>query len=565
LGAIVASLRARTEVSLAGLRKRRVAGAEALVMPRAALAASVIINILALALPLVVLEVYDSVIPNLAVDSLALLMLGFVGVVIVEAVLRIARSYVAGLGAARFEAAALTEALGHLHAADPVQARGVSDARHLARLTAAGRVAAFYGGQVRWTLVDLPFVVLFLAVMAIIGGPLALAPLLILGLFFALSAASGARLNQALREREEQDSKAYDFITEALSGVGMIKGAAMEPMMERRMERLLGGASSINRRAIAASSDAETLSSFLGNATFVAIAAAGGLMAALGALSIGALAACTLLAGRIVQPVLRAASAWNGLQALKLAEDDLGSFYELGVRDAPETPALRPDPDVLLEDVEVDGLSQPVHLDVSPGEVVVLTGPDARARGALLRILGGELPIRAGLAQFAGAPISDVAQALPGQIVMVPQKSDHLRGTLMENLTGFGYAAPVADVMWAVELLGLRREIERLPLGFETKLGEGPVEALSSGFLQRLALARAVARKPRLLLLEEPQALLDNQSDRRTREGLARLRGQMSVVISTNRPSYAELADQVFIAEGGAFRAPAPPPQAMTA
>jgi ABC-type bacteriocin/lantibiotic exporter with double-glycine peptidase domain len=505
-----------------------------------------------LGLPLVVQQVYDSIIPKSAQETLAFLICGFLFIIALEALLRIARAHVTGLGAAEFEARALAAACQRFLEAPPDRLAELSDARHLSRLNAATRLSAFYGGQVRWSLIDLPFVMIYLVVMALIGGWLVLAPIGILAAFLVISARAGAELQEAMLARDEQDAKTYDFMTECLVGVSAIKSGAMEPFMTRRLERLLGNALAISRDTLRVGNDAETLSGLLGNVTFVVLAVCGGALAVHGQLSTGSVAACMLLAGRIVQPVLRAASAYNGLQALKLAQDDLQAALSLS-DGAPTAPALQASPGDTPRITLYRQGAEEEALEIPFGEIVVLIGPDADGRGELVRTIAGEV-----LGGRYVALLNDMApQAYLGSedraVALCTRSHEMLRGTVLENLTLFGHGASVAEVLSVSELIGLRAEIERLAAGFDTRLGDSASDHLPSGLLRLIALARVIAMKPKILVLDEPQALLDQHADEKLRAGLSQLRGVMTIILSSSRPSYAQFGDRTIFVNAGAL------------
>lgn len=551
----IASLREvlaeQARFSSRGLESLGVPEAERLRIPHSVTAASIVVNIFGLALPLAVLEVYDSIIPNQAVESLALLVAGFVILVVFEMMLRLARAYVSGLSAARFEARAMGEGLLRFASAPSDAFNGEPAAKHLSRLNAVSKLADFYGGQMRWTLIDLPFVVVFLAVMGLIGGAIALVPIAILVVFFALSAVSTQRLSKAMRARDEQDAKTYDFMTEVLSGIVTVKGAAMEPFMARRMERLLGQARDINRATILTSSETENLSSLLGNVTFIAIAAVGGIIAVFGDMSVGSLAACSLLAGRIIQPVLRAASVWRSMQSLRITQEDAATIFALARHEIAETKRQR----VKKPRLEIYDQSGAMLLSAPFGALVAITGKDAAHKAQLLETIAGVAAHDTFRARFAGRGTADYRRAAARSILYCTPKSEALGGTLIDNLTLFNYGASLQDVLWACDLIGLRREIDRLPAGFETRIGEGANESLPSGMLQRVSLARAIALKPDMLVLDEPQALLDQEADRRLLFALSKLHRVFTIVVATNRPSYVAIADRAFHLDGGKLRA----------
>jgi ATP-binding cassette, subfamily C, bacterial LapB len=129
---------------------------------------------------------------------------------------------------------------------------------------------------------------------------------------------------------------------------------------------------------------------------------------------------------------------------------------------------------------------------------------------------------------------------------VVPQSPIFFKGTILDNLTLFGRGPSAQQAYAAVALVGLDRDIDRLPRGYASELGEGVAETLPPGLLKRLALARALAVQPEILILDEPQAFLDAEADRQQIACLGRIRGLATIVMITVRPSYVAIADRAF-------------------
>jgi ATP-binding cassette subfamily C protein LapB len=209
------------------------------------LLASFTLNVLSLGLPIVILQVYDRILPNSARDTLLWLVLGLVAVLFLDGFLRMGRAHIAGWAAARFEHIAGCRAVDRLLGSEigslEMEAPGV----HLDRLQAIDTLRDYYAGQSRLLLLDLPFVCLFLGLMWFIGGSLVALPIAVLALFGTAAFFLGRLLKRALVERAEIDDRRISFIIEALRGIHTVKLMAMEALLQRRYEKLQeSGASS---------------------------------------------------------------------------------------------------------------------------------------------------------------------------------------------------------------------------------------------------------------------------------------------------------------------------------
>ena len=267
-------------------------------MPRSIWVSSVIINILGVGLPILILQVYDRIIPNQSFGTLFMMVCGFLGLLLLEFLLRIGRAYTMGWAATQFEVRAGQDAIQHLLHAPLETVSEEKTQTQLDRLSSIFRLGDFFGGPNSLLIIDLPFVVILVGMMALIAGKLVLVPIGVLMVFAVLTLKFGRQLRHRFEEREVQDNRTYDFIAECLRGMITLKGLSMEPFMLRRVERLQKSRASTNYGAIYASSTAQSISSILGSVTIVATVSVGAIYAVMGNLSLGTLAACTLLAGR---------------------------------------------------------------------------------------------------------------------------------------------------------------------------------------------------------------------------------------------------------------------------
>ncbi len=525
---------------------------------------SAIINLLSLALPLSILIVYDRIVPNASYESLAVLIALLIFIAGAEAMLRICRAYVMGWSAAKFELGTTLEALDRILVMNYKELNNVPLVRQAERLKAVSNYADFMGSQSRLAIVDLPYVILFLSVMAMIGGGLALVPLIVIALFSISVIALANKFRRVLEERKGQDTRIYDFIHEILSSIHTVKAAAMEPLMLRRFERLQRAASLTDYNSIGVSAHSQTIMGLFGNVTIIAMASTGGWLAVTGNLTVGTLAACTLLAGRTIQPVVRVAGIWNEVQRTALSLQDIQELFT--TTHAPEFHRTRVERQELqyprpleldLDNLDVVRAGRTIVRGISAsfpvGSISAIAGEDGGGKSTLLRMMAGEIPPENGAIHFDGGTIEN-AIVDGKQIAMASASQGLFTGTILENLTLFGEGSSIEDARWAANQIGLTENINALPMGYDTPVGGGGTTGLASGFVQRLIIARALARRPGLLLLDEPQAFLDFDADKLMISGLSALRGEVTIVMATNRPSYLKMSDFAYRLHGGVLQ-----------
>jgi ATP-binding cassette subfamily C protein LapB len=159
-------------------------------------------------------------------------------------------------------------------------------------------------------------------------------------------------------------------------------------------------------------------------------------------------------------------------------------------------------------------------------------------------------------------PRNDTTQ-LKRNIAIVRPGVSMMRGTIIDNITMFRRGDDVEMAIQAARLIGLDADVCRLPLGYQTVMSEGHSADLPSGLVQRIAIARALARRPGLIILDEANGALDMRSDQLLIDGLRRIRGFTTILIITNRPSFAAIADQIWRVGGGHLEI-VPQPSAMS-
>lgn len=518
------------------------------------LIASLAINILSLGLPVVLLQVYDRILPNEATETLGLLISGLCVVLLLDGALRVARSYVTGWGGARYEHQAGCAALDRLLASDIRKYESEAPGVHLDRLNAIDTLRDFHAGQAKLLIVDLPFIVIFLVLIYVIGGPLILVPVGLILVLLGVSISLGNRLKTTLEDRSTLDDRRYNFIIEVLNGIHTVKALAMEALLQRRYERLQESGAASTYRVTFLSNMAQGLGASFSNLTMVAVATVGATYVISEQLSIGGLAACTMLAGRSVQPILRALGLWTQLQSITVAQRRVKELFALPTET--DSNARRPGHiagKIALRNVsfryedDEPYLLRNVNLEVRPGEVVAITGGTGNGKSSLLMLMIRALQPTEGEVLVDDICIADIdPHELRRQVAYLSQSITLMQGTILENLTSFRGIADVEASLAAAHLLKLDQIVNRLPAGLETRVGDGAHDELPVGVKQGICIARALAGSPSVILFDEANSSLDAHGDRILKDALASLKGGPAMIMVSHRPSYVALADRVF-------------------
>ncbi|WP_247871049.1 ABC transporter transmembrane domain-containing protein [Azospirillum sp. TSO5] len=530
--------------------------------------ASFALNIFALALPVTLLHVYDRILPNESYGTMLLLGIGCGAAAVMEAILRVARSALTTWMGARIEhrsSAALIDRLMHM----PLNAfsqQGIGT--HFEVYRAIKMVREFYSGQALQSAIDIPFAVLYLGLIALLAGWLAVIPVAVLALFLIVGAVLGRRMRRALESRHTLEERRLNFISEVLAGVHTVKGLGAEAGLLRRHERLQQGCSEEDFAVARLSGSASVVAATLAQATMMLVVILGSVSVIDGTMTTGVLTACSMLAGRCVQPVQALFDRWVRYQSVSLALRRIGHvLLEVGVDSAAAQPqgggkagadgkaggavgmALAPG-SIEMDKVRfaydrgpeiLSGLS----LSVGPGEFLGVVATNSSGKTTLLRLILGVLRPGSGEVRVGVRALTEADAMIGiGGVVYVGEHPELFKGTILQNLTLFDPGR--ADLAMEVcRRLGLDRRIASLPQGYETIVGDASQEALPRGARQLICLARALVREPAVLLLDEPNSSLDVESDKAFRRALDELRGSVTILLVTSRPSLLSLADRV--------------------
>ncbi|MCM0020468.1 MAG: ABC transporter transmembrane domain-containing protein [Tagaea sp.] len=525
------------------------------------MAASLALNLLGAALPVFTLQVYDRVIPNAAIDTLTLLFALLLAVLLGEGLLRAARGQLAAWTGARYEHETAVRVVERLLDAEQSALRGESPGKQLERLAAIDRLREFYANQGANIAIDLPFTAVFAALIWLIAGELVYVALAAFAGFAILALAIGAALHRALAKRADSDDRRTSFMIEALAGITTIKALTMERQMMRRYERLMDGAATAAHRVAHVSALSQSLGGLFSNITVAAMAAFGSLMVLDAEITVGQLAAATLLAGRMMQPLLRAMGIWTNFQSIRVAQKRLKELDDL-----PQEPvhsgagAIVGEGAIDFENVRFAYPKAPkpildgADLRIAPGECVAIVGANGGGRSTVLSMLSGALRAQSGRVLYDGRVLGPKdPRPGPAEIAILPRQGVVFHGSLIDNLTDFRKGPLVDRALDLAMRLGLDAYVAGLPDGYETEIRGGQTETLPGGVRQRVALVRALVDDPRIVLFDEANNALDHESNERLLALLREMKGNVTLILVSYQPSVLRLADRTLELDGGKF------------
>lgn len=482
-----------------------------------AVLATLSLNVLALAMPLVILQIFDRVISNNSTHTLALLIFGLLIVIGFETILRSARVVLLSSVSETYELKLTAKFVDRTLAADPSAYAKTTEAEHLERFAAIGRLRDFYAGQGRLASLELPFAVLFIAMIGLIGGWLILVPVtgVILLLWFTSIL---MRLQEPIfEERNTLDARRYAFLIEVLSQIGSIKLNSMEKQMLRRFEMMQSKGIENSRWTILFSGLSQSFGAVYAQAALVAMGLFGGFLVIHGQIGTAELAACMLLNGRTIQPFVKMLGVWAQSESIAGSEKKLDAALNI------PAPALNDRQASTLERGQIDikqltvsyadaaPVIEGLTASVQPGDCMSVIGDDGDGKSTLLRVMMGEISPQAGEVLIDGQRVSPVwpPRGTDG-IAMIGMRPAIFNGTILQNISAFGDGDSIEHALELSHTFGLEDLIHRLPMGYNTSLGENNRFVLDASSLKLVSLVRAFVVRPKILLLRDPTHGIDH-------------------------------------------------------
>lgn len=540
---------------------------------RDVLLAAVMINCFAVAMPLFVMNVYDRVVPNHATDTLWVLAAGVFIVLSADLILRLMRSWFVDLGASRADVK-LSSAIMERVLGMKMINRPASAGSFAANIQSFESVRSFIGSLTVVALVDLPFVLLFATVIAIIGWPLVL-PIIagaLLVLIYALSAQ--AKMHSLSETSMRAGAMRNSTLIESLSNLETLKSFGAESRIQTIWEKttIFLTRTAAQMRLISAS--ITNGAQWTQHTVAVAIIIIGVYMIIEGNLTQGGLIAAYLLSSRAMAPISQAAGLLAQYHHSATAMQSLNEIMERPV-ERPENknwisrPALRGEIEFKRVNFRYPDDERLAITDMSfkirAGEHVAILGRNGSGKTTLEKLILGLYEPESGAILMDGVDLRQIDPSeLRRQIGYVPQDVSMFFGTLKDNIITGSPQADDQQILRAATLSGLAPFINAHPAGFDMQVGERG-QLLSGGQRQSIAIARALVNDPPILLMDEPTGSLDHTSEETFKQNLSRYSRGKTLLVVTHRSSLLTLADRIIVVDAGKIVADGPKAEVMEA
>ncbi len=522
------------------------------------LAASLLINIFALASPLFVMNVYDRVVPNHALETLWVLAIGVGIVYVFDFIMKSLRGYFIDAAGKRSDiilsATIFEKVLGI-----KMESRPASVGAFANNLHEFESFRDFLTSATLTTLIDLPFLFIFLAVIYMLGGNLALIPLFVLPLAILGGIAVQKPLKNTINELFKFSAQKGATLIESLTNLDSIKSSGAEGQMQRQWEQNIGQIARLGLKSRFFSSIAVNLTAFLQQMASVAVIIFGVYKISEGDLTMGGLIACTILTGRALAPVSQVASLLTRYHQARASLDSLNRLMTLPVEREPGKKFLhRP---VFKGSIEFKNISfsypdQPikaldnVSFKINAGERVGFIGRIGSGKSTIEKLMMSLYEAQEGSILIDGTDIRQIDPSdLRRQIGYVPQDISLMFGSVKDNITLGARFADDASILHAAEVAGVTNFVNKHPAGFDLPVGERG-GALSGGQRQSIAVARALLLSPPIYIMDEPSNSMDNSTEEAFKQRFSSQLNAQTLILVTHRSSLLTLIDRLIVMDG---------------
>ena len=522
--------------------------------------AAVTANILALAGVIFSMQVYDRVVPAQSESTLWVLFLGVLLAIGFEFVLRLSRSSIADMIGKRADLKITDLVFGHaLRLRNDVRSK--STGTFISQIRELEQVRELITSTTISAITDLPFVLLFMVILYLTGGPLVLIalgalPLLILpGL---LAQKPLARLsNEGMRESAIRNA----VLVEAVQGIEDIKLLRAEPRFQNQWNQLHAVSSDISIKQRHITNLLMTWTQELQSLIYAAVLLGGCYLVMNGSMTTGALVGSSILASRMMAPLSQISSVFARWQQAKVARAGLDELMKRPV-DQPENARLLHRPvlkghftlrDIQFQHGQKDkALALDVkHLDIQPGERIAVLGRNGAGKSTLLQLLAGMHRAQQGSIKLDGLDMTLIDPAdVRRDIGLLTQNSRLFFGSIRDNLTMGRPMATDQEILQALTLSGALALVQAQEGGLDYLIMEGGL-GLSGGQKQSLLLARTLIREPATVLLDEPTASLDEVSEAQVLDHLMPWLEGRTLLVATHRLAVLKWVDRVLVIDNG--------------
>jgi ATP-binding cassette, subfamily B, bacterial HlyB/CyaB len=514
---------------------------------------SLLVNVLALGMPLTFQLIVDKVLPYNSYNTLLVVILGMALLSVFSAVTKYLRAYLLQHTSNRLDVELGSKLYAHLlHL--PVsyfetRAAGIT----VTRARELRTIRAFLTGEALTSIIDLAFIVIYLGVLFLYSSSLALVVSLTLPGYILVGGFIRPALKRKIKQKFRRWAAGQQLLVESLIGIQTLKAAAVEPQFQRKWQDRLASFVRVSFEATMLGVLATNMVTLLSNITIALVLFFGTLEALDQKMTIGGLIAFSMITRLLTRPILRTSQLWQDFQEFLVAIDHIADIFNYPVEQIPDA-AVAPGRirgDVELRDVifryrpDLPLALNGISLSIRAGERIGIVGPSGSGKSTVAKLLQRLHSPTSGEILVNGVDLEQVDPAwLRRQLGVVLQENFLFNQTVHDNIAMARPGMSRAEVIRVARLAGADEFIAQLVQGYDTVIEERGAN-LSGGQRQRIAIARALATDPRILIFDEATSALDYESERIIQENMEQIAQDRTVIIVAHRLAAVRHCDRI--------------------
>ncbi|HEX8302690.1 type I secretion system permease/ATPase [Sphingomonas sp.] len=532
--------------------------------------AAVFINIFNLLTSIFSMVVYDRVVPNNAISSLVGLSVGLALIIVFDFILKMLRAYFVDLAGADIDQNVGEHVFARLVAMRLELKQGSTGSLSSLMRELEG-LREFFASATLVAIVDVPFIFLTLIVIALIGGPLVLVPAVLAVLVVIVGVVTQPAIERLSARTMGQGMAKQSVLVETIGSLEVVKASGAGPLLKRRWRDAVSQQSESSMRQRLIASIGMTFAGTAGTLSYAGVIVAGVFQIAAGDLTTGGLIACSILASRAIAPLGQITQLLTRLTGTRTAYRQLDALMQQPV-EGPEKDGLklaRPEGKIEFRNVSfrypggAEKVLEAINFTIKPGEHVALLGRVGSGKSSCARLMLGLFPPEDGLVMIDGIDIRQFdPESLRGAMGAAMQDSALLTGTVRENISLGREGVDDEEVFRVAQVSGLHQYLGQIANGYDLRLADRG-EGLSGGQRQSIAIARALAGSPRIVLLDEPSSAMDQQTEAMLIQQLQEELKGRTLVLITHRPQLVQLVERIILLDKGRVVADGPRDQIM--
>ncbi|WP_420415444.1 peptidase domain-containing ABC transporter [Roseibium sp.] len=520
-----------------------------------------VLNLLALGPPLFIMAIYDRAMGAKAFDVLLTMAVGIGIIVLSEIALRRTKSKLQAYLGGRIDAIVGNKTFERIMHLPYSMLSEAPIGTQVMRLRYFDSVRDIFQSSLFNAIVDLPFSVIFILAIYLIGGAAAAPPLILLGIYTFMAIYVLPKVQKEVAAVGEQKSKLNSFVIETFRNQRALRNMSAEDLWLDRFSAMSANFNRLNIHARHLTQVLQIVSQTMMTICGILVLGIGALAVMNGDMSMGALIATMALSWRVLNPMNQAFLSITQLAQSRTVIEQINNLMQVPLERQPGhlpkiTREIKGDLKISSLVLRYPGASEAalkgLDLVVKDGETLATTGPSGSGKTAIFQAITGLFQPQVGSILFDGL---DVRQLDAGEwrasIGYASDDLDFFYGTVKQNLLLADPGARDADLYQVTDELGLLQYLNENYEGLETRLNGEVLRRIPKNMQQRIVLARAFIKKAPLYLFDNPGTYLDFEGDKRFMEMIRNLHGKATVIMSTQRPSHMKIADRVAIIKSG--------------